>query len=50
MSTSWRQAKEAFVAMRRLEVGPGVKMDWNRSVMKADILAGLCFWFVGFCK
>ena len=38
-STSWRHAKEAFVAARRVEVGPGVKMDWKRSVRKADMSA-----------
>ena len=38
-STSCRHAKETFVATRRVEVGPGVKIDWKRSVMKADMLA-----------
>lgn len=38
-STSCRHAKEAFVATRRVEVGPGVKMDWKRSVMKVAMFA-----------
>ena len=32
--TSWRAAKEMLVATRRVGVGPGVKMDVKRSVMK----------------
>ena len=37
-STTWRQAKETLVARRSVEVGPGVKMDWKRSAMNADML------------
>jgi hypothetical protein len=33
----WRQANATFVATMRVGVGPGVKMDWKRSVRKADI-------------
>lgn len=28
-----------FVATRSVWVGPGVKMDWKRSVMKADMIS-----------
>lgn len=37
-STSCRHANATFVATIREEVGPGVKMDWKRSVMKADMV------------
>ena len=40
-STTCRHAKEIFVATRRVEVGPGVKMDWKRSVMKVAMSATL---------
>lgn len=36
-SVTCRHAKVAFAAARSVGVGPGVKMDWNRSVRKADI-------------
>jgi hypothetical protein len=38
-STTWRQAKEAFVATMRDGVGPGVKMDVKSSVKNCDIAA-----------
>ena len=34
-STTWRAAKETFVAKRRDGVGPGVKIEEMRSVRKA---------------
>jgi hypothetical protein len=36
---SWRPANATFVATRRLWVGPGVKMDWKRSVRNCDMVS-----------
>ncbi len=36
--TTCRQAKDAFVATMRVDVGPGVKMELNRFVRKADMM------------
>ena len=38
---SWSAPKEALVAMRRVGVGPGVKMDSQRSTRKLAMVAGL---------
>lgn len=38
---SCRQAKATLVATRRVGVGPGVKMDWKRSVRKFDMVADI---------
>jgi hypothetical protein len=38
---SWRAPKEALVAMRRVGVGPGVKMDSQRSTRKLAMVEGL---------
>ncbi len=35
--TVWRAAKEAFVAVRRDELGPGVKIEEKRSVRNSAI-------------
>lgn len=35
---SWRAAKEALVAIRRVGVGPGVKIDSHRSSKKLDAM------------
>ncbi len=35
--TTWRQAKDAFVAIRRVGVGPGVKIDSQREVRNDDM-------------
>lgn len=42
---SWRAAKETFVATRRVGVGPGVKMELKRLVMKSAMVADF---FAGF--
>lgn len=39
---AWRAAKAAFVATSRVWVGPGVKMDSQRLVKKADIACDMC--------
>lgn len=38
-SVSCRHANATFVAIRRVGVGPGVKMDSKRLVMKAAMIA-----------
>lgn len=50
-STSCRAANVTFVAMRRVGVGPGVKMDIARSVKKVAMIASadvyVCFVWYG---
>lgn len=45
-STSWRAAKVTFVAIRRVGVGPEVKMDSQRLGRKSAILLVVerCVW------
>lgn len=38
---SWRQANATLVATRSVCVGPGVKMDCMRSVIKAAMVTGV---------
>lgn len=39
---TWRQANDAFVATMREGVGPGVKIELNKSVRKLDMMALDC--------
>jgi hypothetical protein len=39
---SWSAAKEALVAMRRVGVGPGVKMDSQRSSKNLPAMVSVC--------